>query len=396
MKISVYGLGKLGLPLASVLARSGHDIQGYDQDTDTVAWCAQQKSLERSSMINIIDEPDVWVAADNLTFHVDPQPAEMNFIVVPTPSLDSGEFDSSYVEACLSEIYELNPEHTTAVIVSTTFPGTCERLFHKFSGRITLVYNPTFIALGSVVQNLVRPSMLLFGADKESHIAPVEEVWDAVLDDCGFTPQHHRHVGGFTEAELLKLSINCALATKISLANSLGQLFEKWDVDPAMVSEIGADPRIGSAFMMPGVPISGPCLPRDNKALRLAAYKKQMRLPLSEATEDVDFDLRVRLYNQILDACVTTAAKHVTRVPSVGILGMTYKWGVPLNDGSVGTWLKERCVEDGYDVKVYDEWGLEDSDLLADVMACDVVVITHKEMSKWSEHTKAKVIDVWA
>lgn len=393
MKISVYGLGKLGLPLASVLARSGHDIQGYDQDTDTVAWCAQQKSLERSSMINIIDEPDVWVAADNLTFHVKPQPADMNFIVVPTPSLDSGEFDSRYVEDCLADIYLANEGPTIAVVVSTTFPGTCERLFHKFADRITLVYNPTFIALGSVVSNLVRPSMLLYGADKPEHVRAVQEVWGLVLDARS---EETRHIGSFTEAELLKLSINCALATKISLANSLGELFTKWDVDPAAVAVIGQDPRIGTAFMMPGVPISGPCLPRDNKALRLAAYKKQMRLPLSEATEDVDFDLRVRLYTQIFDACLSVAAKHSNRIPSVGIVGMTYKYGVPLLDGSVGSWLKERCEEDGYDVRVWDDWALEGSDELGDVLGADVIVFTHKELTKLAEHTKGKVIDVWA
>ena len=86
--------------------------------------------------------------------------------------------------------------------------------------------------------------------------------------------------------------------------------------------------------MMPGAPISGPCLPRDNKALQLAASRVQLRLPLSEATEDVDFELRLRLYNDITDEIVEQA--QMDHVGTVGLLGITYKYGVPLDRG--GGW----------------------------------------------------------
>ena len=144
--------------------------------------------------------------------------------------------------------------------------------------------------------------------------------------------------------------------------------------------------------MMPGAPISGPCLPRDNKALQLAAARVNQRLPLSEATEDVDFELRLRLYNDITDEIVEKA--QMDRMGSVGILGLTYKYGVPLNEGSVGSWLENRLGQDGYDVRSYDDH-VAGSDELDAVLGCDVVVVTHKELTRLAEHAKGAVIHVW-
>lgn len=388
MKLAVYGLGKLGLPLASVLTRDGHDVLGYDPDEERVDWLINQQSLERSSGVNIIDEPEVWVS--NITFCREPEPADVNFIVVPTPSMEDGDFDSKYVQAALQQICEVNKRKVTAVITSTVFPGTCEWLWHGYGDRVTIIYNPTFIALGSVVENLTQPNILLYGVNEEDDVSLVDDIWQNVLGWAEPWP-YHMHIGSYVEAELIKLSINCALATKISLANSLGDLFSAYGVDPAMVAEIGADSRIGTAFMMPGVPISGPCLPRDNKALQLAAHKVSMHLPLSEATEDVDFELRMKLYNDVTDAA---SAGH-TEVDSVGILGMTYKYGVHVYEGSIGSWLRSRLLDDGYEVWSYDDHD-HASDEVDKVLSCDVVVVTHRELTRLSEHAKGEVIHVWA
>lgn len=381
MNYAVWGLGRLGLPLATVLTRDYVPVYGYDKDEKRVEWCIDQQRQERAHGINTIDEEGVWVT--DVIFAKEPPEAQVNYIVVPTPSRNDGEFDSFYVEEVLREIVETNKGHVTAVIISTVFPGTCERLNDTYGDRLTIVYNPTFIALGTVVRDLTQPGMLLIGVDEEGDSDLMENIWDACLDA---NSREYKHVGTYIEAELLKLSINCALATKISLANQLGQLFQKWGVDPAMVSAIGADPRIGNAYMMPGVPISGPCLPRDNKALQLAAHKVHMRLPLSEATEDVDFELRMRLYNDVTD--------EIGKGHSVGILGMTYKYGVPLDEGSVGSWLKKHLEDDGYRVVCFDEWLPSDS--ANDTLACDVVVVTHLELSRLSEQATGEVIHVWS
>lgn len=387
MKIEVYGLGKLGLPLASVLTRDGHEVRGWDASPDRVDWCIDQQRTERAHGTSVIDEPGVYV--DNIVFGRDPDPATLNFIVVPTPSLDTGEFDSYFVEEAIRTIYEVNERHSYAVITSTVFPGTSERLHNMYGDKITIIYNPTFIALGTVVENLTRPNILLFGVDEEDDVTLVEDVWRNCTEG-----NYHTHIGSYVEAELLKLSINCALATKISLSNQLGHLFQAYGVDPAMVSELGADPRIGPAFMMPGSPISGPCLPRDNKALQLAASRVQQRLPLSEATEDVDFELRLRLYNDITDE-IGQSPPHDTGVGSVGLLGITYKYGVPLTEGAVGAWLEDRLQQDGYEVRVYDDHWAASDDLDA-VLGCDVVVVTHKELTRLSENAKGAVIHVWS
>ena len=386
MKIEVYGLGKLGLPLASVLTRDGHEVRGWDASPDRVDWCIDQQRMERAHGVSIIEEPGVYV--DNIVFGRDPDPATLNYVVVPTPSKEDGEFDESFVVDALQTIVEVNGgKHATAVVISTVFPGTMDWLWNGYGHQLTLVYNPTFIALGTVVENLTRPNMLLFGVAEEDEVSIVEDVWRNCTENV-----YHTHIGSYVEAELLKLSINCALATKISLANQLGHLFSAYGVDPSIVSEIGADPRIGPAYMMPGSPISGPCLPRDNKALQLAASKVQQRLPLSEATEDVDFELRLRLYNDITDEIVEQCGMN--KVGTVGLLGVTYKYGVPLTEGAVGAWLESRLQEDGFEVRVYDD-GWAASDDLDTVLGCDVVVVTHKELTRLSENAKGAVIHVW-
>ena len=392
MKLAVYGLGKLGLPLASVLTLDGYEVLAYDKDEDRVKWCIEQQSLERSSGSNIIDEPDVSVAAGNLNFITVPQEADVNYIVVPTPSKEDGAFDSFYVEECLRQIVAVNHDPTIAVITSTVFPGTCERLHNEYGHRLRIVYNPTFIALGSVVRNLTKPDMLLYGVDQEDDITLVNDIWETVVAASSpalIVMRPHTHIGPFVEAELLKLSINCVLATKISLANSLGKLFSAYGVPASMVAEIGADSRIGTAYMVPGSPISGPCLPRDNKALQLAAHKNHVKLPISEATEDVDYELRTDLYKSVLGELV-----HETDSMSVGIMGMTYKYGVAVTEGSIGSWLLYRLKQDGVMAYGYDQYG--PSDDLDDILSCSVVVVCHRELARLAEHAKGEVIHVWS
>jgi GDP-mannose 6-dehydrogenase len=217
----------------------------------------------------------------------------------------------------------------------------------------------------------------------------VEEIWQKVFAKWEASPSIHR--GTFTEIELLKLSVNCVLATKISLANSLGQLFKLYDVDPAVVQVLGQDPRLGVGFWKPGSPISGPCLPRDNKALRTAAYAKSLTLPLSEATDDVDFAVRMGMLSVVMS--------HSPRV--VGILGLSYKHGLDVTDGSMGSWLKEKLEESEVGVIWHDEHvrGTQYSpSTLESVLKCDVIVVCHEELEHLTDAVldRRKVVKVWS
>lgn len=366
MKITVYGLGHLGLPLATVLARAGYDVVGVDPNL-------------RPELLKTHEPNTDWEELPNICFTDEPKPSDVSFVVVPTPSLEDGSFDDQYVEKAIAQIKDINERHT-AVVVSTLSPGSCDALADKYQSRnFYLIYNPTFIAVGDVVRGLTRPDLLLIGGDDLRARNLIASIWESTLHAKAEPRVYH---GSFLEVELLKLSVNCVLATKISIANSLGQLFKAYGISEKPVSLMGFDPRIGRGYLLPGSPITGPCLPRDNKALQAAAARVGVSLPISEATEEVQGSV----YQQLVQDIISSEPK------SVGILGLTYKYGTDITTDAVGAWLKELLATNGIPCVAYDS--VIESDRVEDVARCDVVVVTQKEFHH-SPRDGQRVINLW-
>lgn len=391
MKLAVYGLGKLGYPLFNVLTHAGFDVTGIDPGPWTGI---------------LSKEPGLQSERDE-KFSNTPVPADVSFIVVPTPSLNKGDhcggFDSAYVETALRHIRRVNyagPDGAVnfssgkgkpvAVIVSTLSPGTCEKLAKRFS-TLDIVYNPTFIALGNAVKGLTDPDLLLIGGnldispDNVGGLIEVCRIWKQVFEhfNSSTLDTMTAHCASYTEIELIKLSVNAALGTKISLANSLGHLFSAWGVNPKAVEIVGKDPRIGTAYFKPGGPISGPCLPRDNIALQFAGSQKGVHLPLAQATDRVNYMLLDRLYNEVM----------AQRPKTVGIFGMSYKYGSDVTDSAPGPWLQKALLtREGITCCTYDD--VLGGDIVDDIANADVVVVMQEEYALDDEGTS--VINLWA
>jgi UDPglucose 6-dehydrogenase len=380
MKLAVYGLGKLGYPLFNVLNHTfPGDVMGVDPAFDGAQPMPNEPGLD---LINERAE----------AFSQYPVAADVSFIVVPTPSLSKGDqrggFDPAFVETALRQIRNVNKlrggrlQKPIAVIVSTLSPGTCSELDTRFH-TLDIVYNPTFIALGNVVKGLTAPDLLLSGGEDDVAVRTVENIWTAVFNKYGSRkPFFHR--GTYTEIELIKLSVNAALGTKISLANSLGQLFEAYGVDPSAVEIVGKDPRIGTAYFKPGSPISGPCLPRDNRALQFAATKVGLNLPLAHATDRVNWMVLDRLYERVME--------HKPK--TVGIVGMSYKYGSTVTDDAPGPWLEKTLLNrEGITCHTYDD--LLGGDTRA-AHSADVVVLMQKQYNSNYEVKNRAVIKLWS
>jgi UDPglucose 6-dehydrogenase len=382
MKVAVYGLGKLGYPLLNVLARAGHETLGIDPTVSTWTVVAEEHRVVPPEHQEV-----EWGGTASPKFSTEPQAADVSFIVVPTPSAVDGGFDNGYVIGALEQIAQQNAQGHIAVIVSTVSPGTCDYLAENYPA-LTLVYNPTFIALGEVVRGLTQPDMLLLGAADQAALDVVDVLWQTVFvkeQVAGTKSRPYVHVGSFTEIELIKLSVNAALGTKISLANSLGALFELWGVNPRAVEVVGRDRRIGTEFFTPGSPISGPCLPRDNLALRAAAHEKGVELPLAKATDLVN-DL-------LLESIHAKVRAH--NPATVGILGMSYKYGSDVTEAAPGPWLRDRLAGGVRLVLTYDKQ-VPGGDGLAAVLAADVVVVTQREYRDLiPEVWNGKVVELW-
>ena len=204
--------------------------------------------------------------------------------IVQTPSLPDGSFSNEYLSSALlafSGTVKLHGRKDYLYIVtSTTVPGSCDDFRHIVGDNI--VYKPEFIRLEHVDADLLVPSFHLIGDCRKEAGDRAEAIYKAVAD----VPVKRMSL---LEAELAKITLNCALTMKISLANQLHLVARKMGADPKKIMDaVGADPRINPHYLEPGRPYSGPCLPRDNRMFQFVAEKRGVFAALSIAADVVN------------------------------------------------------------------------------------------------------------
>jgi UDPglucose 6-dehydrogenase len=381
-RIAVCGLGKLGSPIAVAFAASEVPVIGFDVDV-----CKVKKINACQAPV---DEPELQAYLDlnevrtNLKATNDIEEAvkqsDACMFVTPTPSLPTGAFDhtllSIAIDNVVHEVARQRKRKYVFVINSTVMPRFLNDqvlpLLRRFLGSLGfgLAYKPEFIALGTVIRDLHYPDVLLIGQDTEETGMSVERLYrQMVLHDC----QARRMK--LVEAELAKISLNCAVTMKISFANQVGAVAACLGADPLKVlGAVGFDRRIGHAALRPGLPFGGPCFPRDNRMLQHVALSVGVRAPLSEATDTVNR----KLLREILE-----------RIPlhgEVGILGLAYKPGTPITDEAAGSWWLQALRSRGRTVKAHDPQAAHPNEL-EEVLACQTIIIA----CGWPEYKRITV-----
>jgi UDPglucose 6-dehydrogenase len=332
--LSVIGLGKLGLGFAACLARAGFDVLGVDLDQDLVERINHEAS--------VFDEPGVAAAIATTTSGALRAATDMStavahgntaFILLPTPSLPDGSFDSSKIVQALinlcGSIRAQNKQRFLIVIGSTVSPGTMagtlvpivERRLGRLVGEsVSICYNPEFVALGSVVADFERPDLLLIG---ESHAAAGAEVERILRRLVRNNPPVHRM--SFTSAEIAKLALNNFLTVKISYANFLSQICSQVDgadID-AITGALADDSRIGGKYLRAGPAFGGPCFPRDVDALATFARQNGRRADFLEAVSEINSAQKDSLAKTVCQQAIALGVR------SVGILGLSYNDAAP-------------------------------------------------------------------
>jgi UDPglucose 6-dehydrogenase len=255
-RICVCGMGKVGMPILETFGAKGFDAIGYDHDL----------SKTETSIRAAVRHSDAAV------------------FIVPTPSLPDGSFANNHVETALRAFYaetvlQMKKEYLF-IVSSTTTPGSCDQ-FRKYMGPY-LCYKPEFIRLEYVREDLLAPAFILIGEASKEAGDRCETIYRQIAD----VPVKRMSL---MEAELAKITLNCALTTKISLANQLHLVAQKLDADSEKIMEaVGSDPRIGNAYLKPGAPYGGPCLPRDNRMFQFVAERVGVKAHLSEATDKIN------------------------------------------------------------------------------------------------------------
>lgn len=354
MRVAVVGLGKLGAPLAAVLASKGNQVLGVDINASAVELLNSGRApVEEPGLQQLVsDSRDRLTATTSVG---EAASADVSILLVPTPSDERGAFSNEYLLAAVREVglglAERDAYHVL-VVASTVMPGSCQAeiapALEQFSGRsvgetVGLCYSPEFIALGNVIRDLLEPDMVLIGQSDDRAGAMLERLYGEV---CENDPPFRRM--GLVNAELTKIAVNTYVTMKISYANTLAELCELLpggDVE-VVTDALGLDKRIGPKYLRGAIAYGGPCFPRDNKAFGVLARDLGAEPRLAEATDAVNAAQAQRL------ARVVRSRLDADNV--VGILGLAYKPDTAVIDESPGVALARLLGEAGHDVLVYD------------------------------------------
>ena len=362
MNISIVGLGKLGSPMAAVMVHKGHTVVGVDINPAYVAAIQDGRPpVNEPGLAAMIQANRSRLSATG-DLGAAVMATDVTFIMVPTPSEDHGGFSMKYVLSAAEQIgaaLRAKSAWHLVVLSSTVMPGstggTLLPALEAHSGKkcgpdFGLCYNPEFIALGSVIRDMLNPDMILIGESDGRSGAILENLYQGV---CDSNPRIQRM--NFVNAELTKLSVNTFVTTKISYANMLAQVCERLpgaDAD-VVTSAIGCDSRIGLKYLKGALGYGGPCFPRDNVAFSALARSTGAPALLAEATDQLNRRQVPRL-----------AAMIESRLPqggTVGVLGLSYKPDTEVIEESQGLDLAKHLAAKGVKVVVYDPAAMENA-----------------------------------
>jgi len=355
LRISIIGLGKLGAPMAAVMAHKGHTVVGVDINPAYVTAIQEGRAPVNEPGLGEMIQANRERLSATLSYEDAVLATDVTHIIVPTPSNPDGRFTMRFVLAAAEKIgAALRKKQSWHIVVlsSTVMPGCTggELLpaLEQYSGKkcgvdFGLCYNPEFIALGSVIRDMLNPDMILIGESDPRSGATLEEFYRGV---CESNPSIQRM--NYVNAELTKLSVNTFVTTRISYANMLAQVCETLpgaDVD-VVTGAIGCDTRIGKKYLKGALGYGGPCFPRDNKAFAALARANGAPALLAEATDHLNQQQVPRL------AAIVMA--HLPEGGTAGVLGLSYKPNTEVVEESQGLALAKYLAEHDLAVAVYD------------------------------------------
>jgi UDPglucose 6-dehydrogenase len=401
--ISFIGLGKLGLPLASILAKKNkvlcldkneYVLSKLNNNSVPFYETGLTESLEIVKN-NILGYTDSYKRAIDET--------DAAIILVNTQLGDNG-YSAEFVKSAISDLAinlkNSNKEYFNVILSSTVLPGTIfkeliplmERISdRKYGEGFGFSYVPDFVKLGSVIQDFKNPEFFVIGANNDRDFQSTHSIFNGI---------HENNCKQFRltleETEVAKVALNAFIVNKITFANFLGMMcHEMENVNVHRVTGmIGLDRRISTHFFNSGTPYGGTCFPRD--ALAFIKFAKDRKL----VAKNLIFAEEVN--EQLQDYIFQKSRKY----NKIGIIGVSFKPTSPVTIGSPSKILIQSLIEEGKNIYLFDKLEESYSNLGISANICktaqecvnisDVVVLMHpdKDFAKLNfENTK--VIDLW-
>ena len=326
-RISVIGTGYLGATHAAAMAELGFDVVGVDTDPRKVEELKEGRApFFEPGLPELIRRN---VAAGRLTFTTDLAEAvavsDVHFICVGTPQ-QSGSFAAnlSYVEAAARGVAE-NLTHDGLIVGKSTVPvGTGARLRAIIADvvpegiDVELVWNPEFLREGKAVDDTLSPDRLVFGGTSAKAEATLRRIYEKpIAEGCPVL------VADLPTAELVKVSANAFLATKISFINAIAEVCDAAGADVSLLADaLGHDARIGRQFLNAGLGFGGGCLPKDIRALMYRSNElgAHSAVGLLQQVDEINMGRRQRVIDLALKALGGSVLNR-----KIGVLGAAFK-----------------------------------------------------------------------
>ena len=349
MKITIVGVGYVGLPIGLVFYEKGSDVVFYDKDKEKIDMLRSGiPPIQEKGVKERLTKTSVKVTSNVKEAFKD---REIIFICVGTPSLESGEVDLSYLNESVREIsIYANPD--SIVVIKSTVPPegyylAKKILSQKFDEAHTVV-NPEFLREGTAIRDAENPDRIVIGVEddfsKQKMLKLYKDFDSPILITDPIT------------ASVIKYASNSFLATKLSFINEIANLCDRVGANiDDLAKGMGLDPRIGDKYLKSGIGFGGSCLPKDTRAF-INIFKKQgIKFQILESVVAVNnkqyrvvFEKLKKYFSSLKDLVVT-------------VLGLSFKPGTDDIRESVSLKIIDDLLKGGAVVRAHDFMAIENA-----------------------------------
>ena len=381
MNLTIIGTGYVGLVTGTCFAEAGHHVICVDKDASKV------KMLQAGGMP--IYEPGLEelvkknVQAGRLRFTPSTQEgvekSDVIFIAVPTPPLDDGGVDLSFIEGVSREIAGAMTAYKIVVDKSTVPVKTGEKVaetikrYCKARVDFDVVSNPEFLREGFAVDDFMKPDRVVVGVLSSRPVAAMKEIYAPYKAPVIVTD--------INSAELIKHAANSFLALKISYINAVSVICEMSGANVQEVAQgMGMDARIGRKFLDASLGFGGSCFPKDLSAFIRISESMGYDFGLLKEVQKINAEQMNRFVKKIAETLWVIKGK------TLGVLGLAFKQNTDDVRMSPAIDLCQRLQKEGAQLRVYDPQAMEKAKaMLKDVtyvgnmdevaQGCDALII---------------------
>jgi UDPglucose 6-dehydrogenase len=349
MKVSVIGVGYVGIITAVSLAELGHDVLGMDDNKEKVKSFEKgispiyEEGLEEALNKNI--EKRTLSFTDSIEKAI--SHGEVIFICVGTPSLPGGRADLSYVERVAREIAKNAKEYKLIVEKSTVPVKTSEqilktiKLYNKHGVELEVASNPEFLREGTALQDFFEADRIVIGVSSKKAENLLKELYKGIDSPVVVTDPN--------TAEIIKHASNSFLAMKISFINMVADLCENTGADINKVAEgMGFDKRIGKSFLNAGIGYGGSCFPKDVRAFNQIGKENGLDFSLLKDVDKINMKRVERFISKL------RKAHWVFKDKVFSIWGLAFKPGTDDIREAPALKVMEILLNEGANLRVYD------------------------------------------